>query len=91
MNIIEVNKDLECLYQPRKVRITFAMVSLMYAWTFRKQMSKNLPFVDAYREVCNNLKNDEKLIDLLIDNSKRIAGDYESFKKEMNKFQEVSA
>ena len=91
MNIIEENKDLECLYQPRKVRITFAMVSLMYVWTFRKQMSKNLPFVDAYREVCNNLKNDEKLIDLLIDNSKRIAGDYESFKKEMNKFQEVSA
>ena len=90
MNIIEVNKEHKSLYQPRKVRITFNMVKLMYSWTFRKQMPKNLPFVNAYREVCDQWKHDDSLIDILISNSERIAGDYESFKKEMNKFEEVA-
>ncbi len=90
MNIIEENKKAETLYQARKVAITFNMVKLMYGWTFHKQMPKNLAFVDAYREVCNCWKHDDSLIDILILNSKRISGDYESFTKEINKFKEVA-
>lgn len=90
MNIIEVNKKSKKLFQARKVAITFNMVQLMYAWTFHKKMSKNLAFVDAYREVLNCWKNDDDLVDVLILNSKRIAGNLETFKKEMNKFKEVA-
>jgi len=90
MNIIEVNKEHESLYQPRKVRITFNMVKLMYIWTFRKHMPKNMPFVDAYREICDCWKNDDSLIDVLISNSERISSDFELFKKEMNKFEGVA-
>lgn len=90
MNIIEVNKKRESLYQARKVAITFNMVKLMYGWTFHKQMPKNLAFVDAYREVCNCWRDDDSLIDILISNSKRIAADFESFKREINKFKEVA-
>ena len=38
----------------------------------------------------NCWKNDDDLVDVLILNSKRIAGNLETFKKEMNKFKEVA-
>ena len=89
MNIIEVNSKTKKLYQARKVAIDFNMVRLMYGWTFQEQMPKDLPFVDAYKKVLNYSKDDEASVDVLIANSKRIAGNFETFKKEINKFKEV--
>ena len=88
MNIIEVNKKTKKLYQARKVAITFAMVQVMYAWTFHERMPKDLAFVDAYRKVLSCWDKDHEMVDMLIANSKRIAGNFETFKKEMNKYKE---
>lgn len=90
MNIIEVNSKTKELFQARKVAITFNMVQLMYAWTFHERMPKDLAFVDAYRKVLNRWDKDCGMVDLLIANSKRIAGNFETFKKEINKFKEVA-
>lgn len=90
MNIIEVNEKTKKLYQARKVEIDFNMVQLMYGWTFHEQMPKDMAFMDAYKKVCDCWKDDDELVDVLIANSKRIAGNFETFKKEVNKFKEVA-
>lgn len=90
MNIIEVNSKAKKLFQARKVEITFNMVQLMYGWAFHERMPKDLAFVDAYRKILSRWDKDHEMVDMLIANSKRIAGNFETFKKEMNKFKEAA-
>jgi len=86
MNIIEENKKAKKLFQARKVAITFNMVQVMYAWTFKERMPKDLDFVDAYRKVLNRWDKDHEMVDVLIAKSKRIAGSFDTFQKEINKY-----